>query len=150
MNKIILLMFALFIFASCKTKQVATTKEYIAVHDTFRDLRIIERIRPIHDTLLIENPCDSLGLKDFNYKSNLPYGKIEIRSLKGKIRATINMDSISNVYDSKYKSKYDSEVKFFEKIVTRNVVPTWAIVTIFLESLIIVGYFYFRFINPFK
>jgi hypothetical protein len=149
-NLIILTSLFIIFLNSCRTKQFVTQTLTTTVRDTVRDLRTIEIIKPIHDTLTIENPCDSLGLKDFYYKSNLPHGKVIIRSLRGKIQATINMDSVANVYDSKYKSKYSSEVKFFEKIVVKNVVPTWAIVTIFLESLIIIGYIYFRFINPFK
>ena len=149
-NLIILTSLFIIFLNSCRTKQLVTQTLTTTIRDTVRDLRTIEIIKPIHDTLTIENPCDSLGLKDFYYKSNLPHGKVIIRSLRGKIQATINMDSVANVYDSKYKSKYSSEVKFFEKIVVKNVVPTWAIVTIFLESLIIIGYIYFRFINPFK
>jgi hypothetical protein len=119
--------------------------------DTVHNIRTVEKFKAIHDTLTIENPCDSLGfLTRFYSKITIPQGKVIIRSENGNIKATIDLDSVANVYDSKYKSKYSSEVKFFEKIVIKNVVPTWAIVTIFLESLIIIGYIYFRFINPFK
>lgn len=150
MNKIILLMFALLIFASCKSTKSTSIVEKLRV-DTIRDTRTIEKISAVHDTLIIDNPCDSNGiLGTFYSKIRVPQGQVIIRSYKGNIKATIDLDSISKVYDTKYRSKYNQEVKFFEKIVTRNVVPTWAIVTIFLESLIIIGYFYFRFINPFK
>jgi hypothetical protein len=119
--------------------------------DTVHNIRTVEKFKAIHDTLTIENPCDSLGfLTRFYSKIAIPQGKVIIRSDNGNIKATIDLDSVANVYDSKYKSKYNSEVKFFEKIVVKQVVPTWAIVTIFLESLIIIGYIYFRFINPFK
>jgi len=154
MNKIILLIFAsLFIIFcdSCRTKQFVNQTLTTKIHDTIRDIRTIEKFKAVHDTLTIDNPCDSNGiLTTFYSKVRVPQGQVIIRSYKGNIKATIDLDSISQVYDSKYRSKYKQEVKFFEKIVTRNVVPTWAIVTIFLESLIIVGYFYFRFINPFK
>ena len=144
MRNINLILLAIILFTSCKAKQIAITKETIIVHDTIRDVRVIEKINAIHDTLTIDNPCDSLGLKDFYYKSNLPHGKIIIRSLRGKIQATINMDSIANVYDSKYRSKYNKEVKLFEKVVVKNVIPTWAIITIFFESVIIIGFVVYR------
>jgi hypothetical protein len=119
--------------------------------DTVHNIRTVEKFKAVHDTLTIDNPCDSLGfLTRFYSKITIPQGKVIIRSENGNIKATIDLDSVANVYDSKYKSKYSSEVKFFEKIVVKNVVPAWAIVTIFLESLIIIGYIYFRFINPFK
>jgi hypothetical protein len=119
--------------------------------DTVHNIRTVEKFKAIHDTLTIENPCDSLGfLTRFYSKITIPQGKVIIRSENGNIKATIDLDSVANVYDSKYKSKYNQEVKLFEKEVVKNVVPTWAIVTIFFESLIIIGYIYFRFINPFK
>ena len=150
MRSIKLLIFALIIFASCKSTQSTSVVEKIRV-DTVHNIRTVEKFKAIHDTLTIENPCDSLGfLTRFYSKITIPQGKVIIRSENGNIKATIDLDSVANVYDSKYKSKYSSEVKFFEKIVIKNVVPTWAIVTIFLESLIIIGYIYFRFINPFK
>ena len=150
MRSIKLLIFALIIFASCKSTQSTSVVEKIRV-DTVHNIRTVEKFKAIHDTLTIENPCDSLGfLTRFYSKITIPQGKVIIRSENGNIKATIDLDSVANVYDSKYKSKYNSEVKFFEKIVIKNVVPTWAIVTIFLESLIIIGYIYFRFINPFK
>jgi hypothetical protein len=144
MRNINLIILVIILLGSCKAKQIATTKETIIVHDTVRDLRTIEIIKPIHDTLTIENPCDSLGLKDFYYKSNLPHGKVVIRSLRGKIQATINMDSVANIYDAKYRSKYKNEVKLFEKEVVKNVIPMWAIITIFFESAIIIGFVVYR------
>ena len=148
MRNINLLIFALIIFASCKSTQTTSVVEKIRV-DTIREVKTIEKFRAIHDTLTIDNPCDSLGfLTRFYSKLTIPQGKVIIRSERGKIKATIDLDSVANVYDSKYKSKYNSEVKFFEKIVVKEVVPTWAIITILFESLIIIGYFYFRF-KPF-
>ena len=150
MRSIKLLIFASIIFASCKSTQTTSVVEKIRV-DTVHNIRTVEKFKAIHDTLTIENPCDSIGfLTRFYSKITIPQGKVIIRSENGNIKATIDLDSVANVYDSKYKSKYNSEVKFFEKIVVKQVVPTWAIVTIFLESLIIIGYIYFRFINPFK
>ena len=150
MRSIKLLIFALIIFASCKSTQTTSVVEKIRV-DTVHNIRTVEKFKAIHDTLTIENPCDSLGfLTRFYSKITIPQGKVIIRSENGNIKATIDLDSVANVYDSKYKSKYSSEVKLFEKEVVKNVVPTWAIVTIFLESLIIIGYIYFLFINPFK
>lgn len=148
MKKLLVL---LVLLASCKpTKTITTTTEKVRV-DTIRDIRTVEKFKAVHDTLTITNPCDSNGiLTTFYSKVRLPQGQVIIRSYKGNIKATIDLDSISNVYDLKYKSKYNQEVKLFEKEVVRNVVPTWAIVTIFFESLIIIGYLYFRFINPFK
>jgi hypothetical protein len=150
-NLIILTSLFIIFLNSCRTKQLVTQTLTTTVRDTIRDIRTVEKFKAVHDTLTIENPCDSLGfLTRFYSKITIPQGKVIIRSENGNIKATIDLDSVANVYDSKYKSKYNSEVKLFEKEVVKNVVPTWAIVTIFFESLIIIGYLYFRFINPFK
>lgn len=150
MKNIIPLIFALFIYASCTSTKSTTNVEKLRI-DTIRDIRTIEKFSAVHDTLIIDNPCDSLGLLTRFYSSiTIPKGKVIIRSEKGRIKATINIDSVANVYDTKYRSKYNQEIKFYEKVVVKEVVPLWAIITILLESLIIVGYFYFRFINPFK
>jgi hypothetical protein len=54
------------------------------------------------------------------------------------------MDSVANIYDAKYRSKYKNEVKLFEKEVVKNVIPMWAIITIFFESAIIIGFVVYR------
>lgn len=134
----------LFVTISCKpTKQITQVKETIKV-DTFT--KNVDRYiyKSIHDTLTIENPCDSLRLKDFYYKSNLPQGRLIIRSLKGKIQATIDIDSIVNVYESKYRSAQSSSTDKTTKFVRTNIIPSWALITIIIETLIIGLYLYFR------
>lgn len=147
MRNINLIIFALILFASCKAKQITTTKETIIIHDTIRDQKVITKFNAIHDTLTIENPCDSLGLRDFYYKSNIPQGKVVIRTIRGKIQATINIDSVQSVYDLKYRSKYNNEIKFYEKVVVKNVIPSWAIITIFFESILIIGFVLYKLSN---
>jgi hypothetical protein len=145
-----LFIFALILFASCKSTKVTSTVEKIRI-DTVREYKVITKFKPIHDTLTIENVCDSSGILTRFYSSlTIPSGRLTIRSQNGSIKATIDLDSVANVYDSKYKAKYKDEIKFYEKIIVKNVVPVWAIVTILIQSFIIILYFYFKFINPFK
>lgn len=136
---------------SCKPLQKVTTSSIVTVHDTIRDVRVVERYKAVTDTLIIDNPCDSSGiLSNFYSKLVIPQGKVIIRSLNGKIQATVNIDSIQSVYESKYKSLVGKSVENEKIFIRTNVVPSWAIITIFFESIIILLYFYFRFINPFK
>lgn len=136
---------------SCKPLQKVTTSSIVTVHDTIRDIRTVERYKAVTDTLVIDNPCDSSGiLSNFYSKLVIPQGKVIIRSLNGKIQATVNIDSIQSVYESKYKSLVGKSVQNEKIFIRTNVVPSWAIITIFFESIIILLYFYFRFINPFK
>jgi hypothetical protein len=125
---------------------VITISEKIRI-DTIRDYKVITKYNAIHDTLTIENPCDSSGiLTTFYSRIILPQGKIIIRSYKGKIQTTVNIDSIRSVYEKKYRSKETSDVKLFEKIITKTVYPPWLITALIFETLIILGYLYFKFI----
>ena len=146
MKNNILIIFVLIIFASCKPAKVVTISEKIRI-DTIRDYKVITKYNAIHDTLTIENPCDSAGiLTTFYSRIILPQGKIIIRSYKGKIQATLNIDSIRSVYEKKYRYKETSDVKVSEKIVIQTADPTWLVTAFVFETLLILGYLYFKFI----
>ena len=123
-----LILFNILIAASCKPLQNVTTIKEVVRIDTIRDYKVITKYDAVHDTLTIENPCDSLGiLTTFYSKIKIPQGQVIIRSVRGKIQATVNIDSIAQVYDNKYRSIANSDVTNFQKIVTKNVIPKWAI-----------------------
>lgn len=152
MKKIILLIIALIIAilaVSCKPLQTVTvTKETVRI-DTIRDYKVITKYNAIHDTLTIDNPCDSLGiLTTFYSKITLPQGKVIIRSYRGKIQATVNIDSIASVYEKKYRNKETSNVTNSSKIVTKVTYPTWLVTSFIFETLIILGYIYLRIFYP--
>ena len=133
--------------SSCKpTKSVNIITEKIRI-DTIRDYKVITRFKAIHDTLTIENPCDSTGiLNTFYSKITVPQGRIIIRSYKGNIQATINIDSIENVYRNMYVSSLSTDKLISNKEKITNIIPTWCILTIIFQGLIIFGYIYLRFI----
>jgi hypothetical protein len=143
--KKITLLFILFSVISCKPSKVTTiVSEKIRI-DTIRDYKVITKFNAVYDTLIIENPCDSIGiLKTFYSKITVPQGKIIIRSYRGNIQATVNIDSIENVYQNKYRNKETSNVTNSKKIVTTNIIPAWCILTIIFETFIILGYLYFK------
>ena len=133
--------------SSCKpTKSVNIITEKIRI-DTIRDYKVITRFNAVHDTLTIENPCDSTGiLNSFYSKITVPQGRIIIRSYKGNIQATINIDSIENVYRNMYASSLVTDKLISNKEKITNIIPTWCILTIIFQGLIIFGYIYLRFI----
>ena len=101
----------------------------------------------VHDTLIIDNPCDSSGiLSTFYSKISIPQGKVIIRSVRGKIQTTVDIDSIAQVYEDKYRNKSDLKVSTNRIEVIRYMVPTWAIIVILIESAIIILYAYFKFL----
>jgi hypothetical protein len=144
-NKLAILLILLTII-SCKTSKVETQKSIIKI-DTFRTEKIVHIYNSVKDTLIIENPCDSLGLLTrFYSKITIPQGKIIIRSYKGNIKATIDIDSIKNVYEKQYQSKLkETEHITFERIV-KEVIPTWAILTMLIQGLLISVWVYFKYI----
>lgn len=145
MRKLILLLFV--IVASCRpVKTVIEYKEVVRV-DTFKIERSAKILPAVHDTLIIDNPCDSSGiLSTFYSKIKIPQGQVVIRSVRGKIEASVDIDSIAHVYEDKYRSKSESSVKTKDVEVIRYMVPTWAIITILIESAIILLYAYFKFL----
>lgn len=147
MKNNVLIIFALIIFASCKPSKVVTVVSEKIRIDTVREYKVITQFNAVNDTLIIDNPCDSAGiLNTFYSKITLPQGKIVIKSYRGKIQATVNIDSIRSVYENKYRNKETSDNKVSEKIITKVTYPMWLIVAFIFESLIIFGYIYYKFI----
>ena len=146
MKKLILCLLIANFFISCRPqKSVTIVTEKIRI-DTIRDYKVITRYNAIHDTLTIDNPCDSTGiLNTFYSKITLPQGKVIIRSYKGNIQATINIDSIENVYKNMYTLSLHSDKSSINKEKITNIIPIWCILTILFEGLIIFGYIYIKF-----
>ena len=115
-------------FTSCKPLQnVTTTKEVVRI-DTVRDYKVITKFNAIHDTLTIENPCDSSGiLTSFYSRIRIPQGKVIVRSVQGNIQATVDIDSIESVYRDKYNSSIKNNTYKNEKITRINEIPKWVI-----------------------
>jgi len=132
-------------FISCRPqKSIIIEKEKIRI-DTIRDYKVITKYDSVHDTLTIANPCDSTGiLTRFYSKITVPQGRIIIRSYKGNIQATINIDSIENVYQNLYASTLSTDKLISNKEKVTNIIPTWCILTIIFQGLIIFGYLYLR------
>jgi hypothetical protein len=126
--KYLLGILSIYLVISCKPLQnVTVTKEVIRI-DTVRDYKVITKYDAVHDTLTIENPCDSSGiLTSFYSRIKIPQGKVVVRSVRGKIQAIVDIDSIESVYRDKYRNGQVSSVTNFSKIVTKNVIPKWAI-----------------------
>jgi hypothetical protein len=145
MKKLILSLLIANFFISCRPqKSIIIEKEKIRI-DTIRDYKVITRFNAVYDTLIIENPCDSTGiLNTFYSKITVPQGKIIIRSYKGNIQATVNIDSIENVYKNMYINRNFSEKVVSDKQKITNIIPTWCLLTILFQGLIIFGYLYLR------
>lgn len=135
------LLLFLVVLSSCKAPQSVTVYKDVVKVDTIRDYKVITKFDAVHDTMTIDNPCDSTGiLNTFYSKIRIPQGQVIIRTVRGKIQATVNIDSIAQVYESKYRSKKDTDVTNISKIVTKNVIPKWAIWVMAVTSLLSILY----------
>lgn len=121
------ILFTLVLLSSCATKKVTTNKTIVEQStDTVMIEKIREVIKPVKETIYIENPCDSLGnLKDFERVVQSQHGKITIKNEGGKIKADINLDSIVAGIEREYKSKMQSKSEVTEKVVVKEKKPLW-------------------------
>lgn len=143
MKKFLIITIAL--FASCKPAKTIIKESTVVKYDTIHTSDVIYKTKAVHDSIIIENPCDSAGiLTAFYSKFVIPQGTITLRSTRGKIEAKIDIDSIESVYKSKYQLSKSDNVQVASKEVIKNVVPAWAIITIFFESVIIIGYVFYK------
>ena len=146
MKKIFFLLLLITTISCRPAKTVTEYKEVVRV-DTFKIERSAKILPAVHDTLTIDNPCDSSGiLSTFYSKIKIPQGQVVIRSVRGKIEASVDIDSIAHVYEDKYRSKSESSVHTKNVEIIKDRVPTWAIVVIIIESAIILLYAYFKFL----
>lgn len=146
MKKLIILLICV-VLSSCKhTKTLVEYKETVKV-DTVISERVVEKFRAVHDTLTIDNPCDSAGLlNSFYSKLVTPNGSIVISSVKGKIQATVDIDSIINVYESKYKSYNKKQIEYINKEIIKYRVPIWVVILLLVEALALIAWVYVKFI----
>lgn len=133
-------------FFSCKqTKTLTEYKETLRI-DTIKSEKIVEKFRAVHDTLLITNPCDSSGiLSSFYSRLVLPNGSVTIKSYKGQIKATIDIDSMRNEIENNYKNSQVKWIEYRDKEVIKYRVPTWVVMLLFAEALMLVAYLYVKF-----
>ncbi len=145
MKKFIILLACVGFFSCKQTKTLTEYKETLRI-DTIKTEKIVEKFRAVHDTLLIINPCDSSGiLSTFYSRLVLPNGSVTIKSDKGQIKATIDIDSMRNEIENNYKNSQVKWIEYRDKEVIRYQVPTWIVMLLFAEALMLVAYLYDKF-----
>jgi hypothetical protein len=145
MQKFIILL-AFVAFVSCKSnKSVTEYKETLRI-DTIKSEKIIEKFRAVHDTLVITNPCDSSGLlSTFYSRLVLPNGSVTIKSDKGQIRATIDIDSIRQEIENIYRNSQNKTIEYRDREIIKYRVPTWVVMLLFGQAIMLVAWLYVKF-----
>ena len=143
----LIFIFLLIVASSCTRKaSTSTIKESVRI-DTFVRYRDVIRTLPQRDSIVIFNPCDSTGIiNKFYAQISIPNGKVNIQSKNNKIVATVAVDKTLSVSDSTTSKQISKDTSVVEKIIVKNVIPSWIIVALFIETLIILIYLYFKFI----
>jgi hypothetical protein len=148
MKYIITLLFALFLISCKRTQNTYSSKETVRT-DTFFRYREVIKTLPQKDSVVIFNPCDSLGIINrFYAQISIPNGKVEVQSKSNRIIATVVTDKTVSVNDSTRKDTSSKDSSVVEKVVVKNVIPSWIIIVLFIETMIILLYLYFKLIFP--
>lgn len=132
--------------SSCKHTKTLTEYKEVVKTDTIKTEKIVEKFKAVHDTLTIQNPCDSSGiLSTFYSRLVLPNGTVTIKSDKGKIKATIDIDSMRNEIANNYRNSQVKWIEYRDKEVIKYRVPTWVVMLLFAEAIMLVAYLYVKF-----
>ena len=132
--------------SSCKHIKTLTEYKEVVKTDTIKTEKIVEKFKAVHDTLTIQNPCDSSGiLSTFYSRLVLPNGTVTIKSDKGKIKATIDIDSMRNEIANNYRNSQVKWIEYRDKEVIKYRVPTWVVMLLFAEAIMLVAYLYVKF-----
>jgi hypothetical protein len=137
MRKIIFILIISTLYG-CVSKRVVTETKEIVKRDSIYIIKDRFITKQVNDTITIDKPCDSLGnLKSFDRVIKTNNVKITLKSVKGNIQATVNIDSIVNSRIVEFKQKYKSKVQVKETEVVRYRTPLWVWLVIILEALVI-------------
>tara|TARA_R110000765_G_scaffold274301_1_gene372892 strand:+ start:176 stop:619 length:444 start_codon:yes stop_codon:yes gene_type:complete len=138
-NKLFFFIISFTLLFGCVAKKTSTEYKEIIKRDStyFKKDRIITP--RVVDTLYVDNPCDTVtgSLKDFEKEIRTNNAKVVLKSVKGSIQVSVNIDSIVSSKITEFKQNYESEThkKDKAKVIFRT--PLWVWLLILLESLVI-------------
>lgn len=138
LTKLLLSVFMLLIVLSCGSKKVITEYKDRIVKDSIYITNDRYITKQVNDTILIKSVCDSLGkLRDFERQVLSNNVKVSLKSIKGDIQATVNIDSLINSKITEFKQNYKKEVIIKNSEIIKYKTPLWMWLTIIFETLII-------------
>jgi type VI protein secretion system component VasF len=70
---------------------------------------------------------------------------VTIKSDKGQIRATIDIDSMRLEKENNYRNSQVKWIEYRDKEVIKYRVPTWVVMLLFAEAVMLVAYIYLKF-----
>lgn len=148
MQKLIYIFLSVFIFFACKTQKSSIEYKEIIKVDTFVRTQTNTIYEPINDTLYLPSICDSLN--SFNFSKSIPNGRAILSKKGNNLRFIIATNKVLQTSTNQKEKSFNDITKIKEKEIIKYKIPNWILITFFIESVLILGYLYFRFINPFK
>jgi len=127
----------LLLLTSCTAKKIVTQTKEVVVNDTI--ILTKDRIvtKAVNDTILIESPCDSLGvLKPFKERLKIAQGTITIQSKNNVIEANINLDSIVQSIEKRYESKTIDTKEKSDTLKIKYRTPVWLVLSLVFSVIV--------------
>ena len=139
MKKIIIIIILGLFAYSCASKKVVTEFKEVVKLDSIYIVKDRFITQKVTDTLVVENPCDTITgkLKDFSKEIRTNNAKIKLSSVKGTIQVSVNIDSIVNSRITEFKQNYKIEKEIKEVKITKYKTPLYLWMLIIIEGLII-------------
>ena len=127
----------LLLFTSCTAKKVITQTKEVIKNDTIIVTKDRIVTKAVNDTILIESPCDSLGvLKPFKERLKTAQGEVTIQSKNNVIQANINLDSIVQSIEKRYESKTVDTVQKSDTLKVKYKTPVWLVLSLVFSVII--------------
>ena len=127
----------LLLFTSCTAKKVITQTKEVIKNDTIIVTKDRIVTKAVNDTILIDSPCDSLGiLKPFKQRLKTTQGEITIQSKNNVIEATINLDSIVQSIEKRYESKTVDTKEKSDTLKIKYRTPVWLVLSLVFSVIV--------------
>lgn len=127
----------LLLFTSCTAKKVITQTKEVIKNDTIIVTKDRYVTKAVNDTIIIESPCDSLGvLKPFKQRLKTAQGQITIQSKNNVIQANINLDSIVQSIEKRYESKTVDTVQKSDTLKIKYRTPVWLVLSLVFSVIV--------------
>jgi len=127
----------LLLFTSCTAKKVITQTKEVIKNDTIIVTKDRIVTKAVNDTILIDTPCDSLGiLKPFKQRLKTAQGEITIQSKNNNIEATINLDSIIQSIEKRYESKTVDTKEKNDTLKIKYKTPIWLLLSLVFSVIV--------------
>ena len=119
------------LLTSCTAKKVITKTSEVIKNDTIIVTKDRYITKSVNDTIVIDNPCDSLGiLRPFKERLRTAQGQITIQSKNNVIEATINLDSIVQTIEKRYESRMVNLKQSSDTLKIKYKTPFWLLLSL--------------------